>query len=100
MIEAKTKINGEDSIISVHFGGDAREIIDELCQVVSKGAEVLTELLKEEDEEEMNYEGAFFGIIMTAIDAANEEDHDVDRKKLGMAMMVDETLNEIIKDFK
>lgn len=96
MINAETRKHGEDSIISVKFSGDAPEILEELCHIIAKGAEVLPDLMKEENKE-MGYEETLFDIIMTAMDTVRDEGREVDRKKLGLAMMMDEALMDFMK---
>ena len=48
MIKAEKKIKGKDSAIMVKFEGESEEIIAELCEVLTKGADVITDMLEEE----------------------------------------------------
>ena len=36
----------------------------------------------------MTYEKAFYAIVMTAIDAAQEDGFEIDSRKLGLALMI------------
>lgn len=87
MIKAEKKIKGKDSAIMVKFEGESEEIIAELCEVLTKGADVITDMLEEEGKK-VTYEKAFYAIVMTAIDAAQEDGFEIDSRKLGLALMI------------
>ena len=87
MIKAEAKTKGENSVTKVSFEGEANEIIVELCEVLAKGADAVTNTLKE-DGEKATYEKAFYAIVMTAIDTAKEDGFEIDSRKLGLALMI------------
>ena len=87
MIKAETKTKGENSVTKVSFDGEAIEIIAELCEVLAKGADAVTNMI-EEDGKEVTYEKAFYAIAMTAIDTAKEDGFEIDSRKLGLALMI------------
>lgn len=87
MIKAETKTKDENSVTKVSFEGEASGIIAELCEVLAKGADAVTNML-EEDDEEVTYEKAFYAIVMTAIDMAKEDGFEIDSRKLGLVLMI------------
>ena len=87
MIKAEKKVKGKDSAIMVRFEGESEEIIAELCEVLTKGADVITNMLEEEGKK-VTYEKAFYAIVMTAIDTAQEDGSEIDSRKLGLALMI------------
>ena len=100
MIKAELKTKGEDDTRRVSFSGSTEEIVGDLCDIIVKGAEVLSELISHEEGEETSYDydQTFYGIIMTAIDAAQEEGHEINREQLGLAMMLNKALEDLTEE--
>lgn len=86
MIKAETKTKDENSVTKVSFDGKSDEIIAELCEILAKGADAVTSMI-EADGEEVTYEKAFYAIVMTAIDTAQEDGFEIDSKRLALALM-------------
>lgn len=86
MIKAETKTKGENSVTKVSFDGESDEIIAELCEILAKGADAVTSMI-EADGEEVTYEKAFYAIVMTAIDTAQEDGFEINSKRLALALM-------------
>ena len=87
MIKAETKTKGKNSVTKVSFKGEASEIIAELCEVLAKGADAVTSMLKE-DGEKVTYEKAFYAVVMCAIGTAKEDGFEIDSRELGLALMI------------
>lgn len=86
MIKAETKTKDENSVTKVSFDGESDEIIAELCEILAKGADAVTSMI-EADGEEVTYEKAFYAIVMTAIDTAQEDGFEINSKRLALALM-------------
>lgn len=90
MIKAETKTKGENSVTKVSFDGESDEIIAELCEILAKGADAVTSMIAsmiEADGEEVTYEKAFYAIVMTAIDTAQEDGFEINSQRLALALM-------------
>lgn len=85
-IKAETKTKGENSVTKVSFDGESDEIIAELCEILAKGADAVTSMI-EADGEEVTYEKAFYAIVMTAIDTAQEDGFEINSQRLALALM-------------
>lgn len=86
MIKAETKTKGENSVTKVSFDGESDEIIAELCEILAKGADAVTSMI-EADGEKVTYENAFYTIVMTAIDTAQEDGFEINSQRLALALM-------------
>ena len=80
MVKAKTTKDG--SITKVKFDGPSDIIALELTHIITHGAKVVSEAINDS-----NIETALFAMIMTAIDKLNDDGHDIDRRRLAVAML-------------